>query len=137
MLNILKKDIKIENIKKLEFRVAESRSYNGNIEYKLKCTDKCTVYIKPYNVSEDDAQEVELTKEQVKEIEDLLNKYHVGRWDGFNGHNRNVLDGRSFSLSITLKSGENISAHGYMKYPRNYNAVVNGLDEIIGSLYVE
>ena len=137
MLDIFKKDIKIENIKKLEFDVTNNMSMYGHTTYKLECNDKCIASIKPNGISEDETQEVELTKEQVKEIEDLLNEYHVGKWNGFDKVDKNVLDGRSFSLYITLEDNTYISAHGYMKYPKNYKEVSYGLNKIIGSLYKE
>lgn len=137
MFDIFKKDIKIENIKKLDFHITQNMSIYGDIDYNLKCDDKCVVKIKPCDTAEEKAQEVELSQEQVKEIEDLLNMYHVGKWDGFNKADKNILDGRSFSISISLQDGTLISAHGYMKYPKNYKEVSSGLERLIGSLYVE
>ena len=137
MLDIFKKDIKIENIKKLDFQITQNMSMYGTTNYLLKCEDKCIVTIKPCDIPDEKAQEVELSQEQVKAIEDLLNKYHVGKWDGFNKVDKRILDGRSFSISISLENGETISAHGYMKYPKNYQEVRDGLQDIIGSLYIE
>ena len=43
--------------------------------------------------------------------------------NGFNKSDRYVLDGNSFSLSISMNNDEYVSASGYMKWPKNYKEV--------------
>ena len=77
----------------------------------------------------------EITKKEVKKIENILKKYEVYKWDGFNKSDQNVLDGNSFDISIILKNKETIRAYGYMKYPNNYREVKNELDNIFMEIY--
>ncbi|MBP5242600.1 MAG: hypothetical protein J6Z36_02795, partial [Clostridia bacterium] len=39
----------------------------------------------------------------------VLNKYNVYSWDGFDKTNKNVLDGNSFSFSVNMNNGDDIS----------------------------
>jgi hypothetical protein len=53
------------------------------------------------------------------DIQEIIQKYHVKKWDGFNKSNDDILDGHSFSLLVGYYDYE-IKAYGYMKYPKNY-----------------
>ena len=66
----------------------------------------------------------------LERIEKVLKDNHVEKWNGFNKNDKNVLDGDSFSMSITTREGEEIDAHGYMKWPTNYGEVKTELDKI-------
>jgi hypothetical protein len=57
-----------------------------------------------------------------------LNEHEVARWNGFDKNNRNVLDGNSFTLSVTMENGKDIHAHGYMKWPKGYQETKAALD---------
>ena len=130
-----KKKKVISTIKKMEYSYTSGMTVDGYSRYSIECGDKCIATIKPVNVSQDDAKKVKLTDEVVKELENLLKKYKVDKWDGFNKHDPNVLDGRSFNLYIEMKDGQNISASGYMKWPDNFGEVAKELDNIFERLY--
>ena len=86
-------------------------------------------------MTKEDKQEVELDKKTMNKIIDILNKYDVVNWDGFNETDNNVLDGNSFHMNLTIQDNKNISASGYMMYPDNYKYVKKELDEILGGFY--
>ena len=127
----------ISNIESLRLTYSEGYAMNAYITYELDCKDDNKARIKLYGVPEEDAVEVTVSDETVKEIEDILNKYNVGSWDGFKKSDRNVLDGDSFSFKLVFDNGKDIYATGYMKYPKNYNEVEYELDNIFKNLVVE
>ena len=105
------------------------------VRYELECKDKCLVTIKPNNLPEEEVFQTEVNNDVKHKIEKMLKKYHVEKWNNFNKHDPNVLDGNSFSIDISMKNGETISASGYMKWPENYGKVSNELDEIFMQFY--
>lgn len=90
--------------------------------------------IKNNGESSDNAKKVEISKDKVKKLEDILNKYKVGNWNGFRGNNKDVLDGSSFNLYIKLEDNTTIDASGYMKWPKNYREVREELDSFFKGL---
>ena len=91
--------------------------------------------IKPNNVPEEETKEFELNENQILEVINILNKYDVFNWDGFHKNNKNVLDGDSFNLNLYTKNKDNISASGYMMWPKNYLNVKNELDNYFMNIY--
>ena len=125
----------ITNIKIFTFSYSVNMSINGNVRYEIECRDKCIALIKPYEVSEEDKQEVELNKDQLQELENILNKYEVYKWNGFKKYDKNVLDGNSFHLYIRMEDDQTVDADGYMKWPSNYSEVRGELDNFFNKLY--
>ena len=74
-----------------------------------------------------------LLNDVVNDIEDILNKYKVGKWNNFKKSDKRVLDGNSFDLCIKANN-VHIDASGYMKWPKNYNKVKNSLNSKFKSL---
>ena len=135
LLKTKRKSIEIENIKYLHFGYSTGNMINANVSYDLSYKDgKYIARIKPNGKSEEEIKEKQITKKEVKKIEEIIKKYEVYKWDGFNKSDPYVLDGNSFNLSITLKEGSIISASGYMKYPKNYSEVKNELDDIFENI---
>ena len=134
---LLSKEKKIENIKHLRFTYTTGYHMNASVSYEIDLIDnKYILKVKPTDIPEEETKEFTLSKEDIKEIENKLNEYHVSRWNNFHKNNKYVLDGDSFSMSI--KSDDNdISASGYMEWPRNYREVRSYLDNKLGSLYKE
>lgn len=136
LLKIKRKPVEIENIKYLHFGYSTGTMINAYVSYDLSYKDgKYIVKIKPNGKSEEEVKEIEITKKEVKKIEEIVEKYEVYKWDGFNKSDPNVLDGNSFNMSITLKEGKIISASGYMKYPNNYREVKDELDDLFMKMY--
>jgi len=130
-----KKIVTISNIKSFHFSYSTGNMINASVSYDLKCdNDIFIATIKPDGVAIEDAIKIEVTNEQMKKLEDILKKYHVEKWNGFDKVDKNVLDGNSFSLSIRMKDNSYISAYGYMKWPKNYSEVSNELGEFFAKL---
>jgi len=64
-----------------------------------------------------------------------LNDNKVVKWNNFRESDKYVLDGDSFSFSLTTEEGINISASGYMRWPDNYGNVKSTLVEIFDAYY--
>lgn len=125
---------KIENIKYFYFGYSNGYEANSNVSYSINCKDKCIATIKPNEVSEKDATIVELNRKKLKELEEILNKWEINKWDNFHKSDSNVLDGDGFSLSIRMEDKTSISASGYMMWPKNYSKVAGELDSFFEKL---
>ncbi len=121
---------KIESISSLSFYYTNGYAINSDIRYEIDCKDKCIAIVKPYGKSDDEKIEVEINKETLNEIIDVLNKYDVIKWNGFSKSDHDVLDGDSFSMHFTYNDGKRVSASGYMMWPENYREVQKELDSI-------
>ena len=111
------------NIVYFNYSYSQGYSANAYVRYELECNGKCILKYKPLYVSEDEYKKIEVSSEVVNKLESILNKYSVSKWDGFNGNNKNVLDGDSFHFNVKMKDGSSVSASGYMKWPKNYSEV--------------
>ena len=119
------------------FRFSYSRGYaiNSNIIYEINEKDgKYIASIKPYGISNEDKKEIEVNEDILNQISEILNKYDVSLWDGFNESDRDVLDGDDFSFNLKTDNNK-ISASGYMSWPTNYREVRDEIDTIFNNLY--
>ena len=124
----------IENTKSFNMFYTKGYAINSDIRYEYELIDnEYHVYVKPYGISEEDKIEVVVSNDFIKSIEEVLNKYEVYKWDGFNKSDNNVLDGDSFHIGVSM-DGMNISASGYMMYPEHYREVREELDNIFNEL---
>ena len=129
---------KIDGLKKIRFSYSNGYMMDSNINYELENDEYVTkVVIKPFGVSESDKVSFYVDKSVSDKVVEVLNKYNVSKWDGFDGNDELVLDGDSFSMYITLTDGKSISANGYMEWPENYGKVKGELDDIFMELYNE
>lgn len=131
--NIIKKNYKIENIN--YFYLIYTRGYASNCNVLYRIDNDLVATIKLYGKSEEVT--INVDKSVLKEIEDVLVKYDVQKWNGFRKYNKLVSDGDSFDLSIEMKNGKKIEADGYASWPKNYSKVINELDEIFLRIYSE
>jgi hypothetical protein len=126
---------KITGIKSFELSVNENNMIHGYVHYVLRKTDDGYIAnIKPVNIDPDECHDFPVEESKVEELIGILNTYEVSKWDGFDKVDKRILDGRSFTLSVWINDEDNISAHGYMKYPNNYKEVRKALDEFFGGL---
>ena len=133
---IFRKKVEIKNIKYMHFSYSVGYAMYSNVNYDLEYKNsKYIAKIKPDGIADDDAKEVEVDEKTVGKIEEILKKYNVNSWNGFNKSDKYVLDGDSFSFSLSLKDETYISASGYMKWPKNYREVRSELDDIFMNLY--
>lgn len=65
--------------------------------------------------------EKEIDKSYLEELAKIINDNEIYKWNGFDKSDKNILDGSSFTLEVNYSNGKTLKAHGYMKYPKNYN----------------
>lgn len=77
------------------------------------------------------------TPEAMAKVRDVIFRYDVRSWDGFDKVDRFALDGEDFNLYITFADGTRISAKGSNRFPENYRDVFGELEAILedGSSY--
>ncbi len=132
------KSVKISDITSIRFFYTTGTAIYDNVSYSLELKDGVyTATIKPQDIADEDALKIEVDEAVMVEIKELLKTNKVGKWNGFQKSNHNVLDGNSFSLSIYMKNSDSINAGGYMKWPNNYREVRDGLDSIFMKIYNE
>ena len=132
----LKNKNKISDIKSLHFGYTTGTMINSSVSYDLNYKDnKYIAIIKPNNISEEEAITTEISSKDIEKIIEILKKYNVQKWNGFNKHDPDVLDGNSFSISIYFKNNDSIIASGYMMYPNNYREVKEEFDDIFLKYY--
>lgn len=128
------KEVITSPITYMRFSYTTGYMVNSYVWYEVNVSDgEYVAKIKPNMKSEEEVYEVELSKEEVSSIEDMLKEFDVYKWDGFNESDQDVLDGNSFSCSIKYSDGKSISASGYMRYPKNYRDVRDFLDNLFMS----
>ena len=128
ILYIKKDERQISTINYFRFSYTKGMMANSGNIYEIECKTKCKSKIKLDGYSYDSVKEIEIDKKYVEELEQLLKKYKVGKWNGFEKYNKNIMDGSSFNLFIEMKNGDKIEAKGYMKWPDNFNKVKSELD---------
>lgn len=133
-----KKIKSIKNIKNFSFSYSNGYAMYAYTNYELKYKNNTyTVSIKPNGISDDEKYDVNIDSSFAKKVEDVLNKYNVVRWNGFNKSDQNVLDGDSFSMNIKYNDNDHVSANGYMMWPENYTNVKSELDNLFMEIYKE
>ena len=129
-------DIDITKIKSFYMTYTNGYAMNSYTRYKLKIEDdKYIAEIKPYGIPEEELLEIEVDKSIMDKIVEVLKKYEVRKWNGFDKTDKDVLDGDSFSLSVGLEDNKSISASGYMMWPNNYRNVENEISTIFMEIY--
>lgn len=102
-----------------------------------KSGGKEKISVKYAGASPDEVTEVETDGTVMNRLGEVINKYEIQSWDGFNESNRHVLDGGSFSL--TVKSGEDtlISAYGANSYPKDYYDASKEIENIFREVLIQ
>ena len=127
-----------KDLKSFRFSYSTGNMMNASVSYELRFSDGVyTAIVKPDGVSEEEASVYTVDDHFVRELEAFLQENHVERWNNFHKTNKHVLDGDGFSLSYWTKDGRDVSASGYMKWPKNYSAVKSGIESIFGALSEE
>ena len=127
----------IKNITYFRFNYTNGYFANADIEYEIKCEDTCTYLFKDIGIDYDDAITKEISVDSVKELESILNKNKVIRWNNFSAYDKDVLDGDSFTMNINYDNNARFVASGYMKYPTDYDIVKKELDSFFNRLNKE
>ena len=131
-------DEEIGDIKYFSMFYTKGYMMNADIRYNIEYDEEKKEYfvsIKPHGVSEEDSVKIVEPKELREKIKNILMKYDVGKWNGFNKSNHGVLDGDSFSLYVRFSNEKTIDASGYMSWPENYRNVRDEMDELFMNIY--
>lgn len=124
----------ITEIKHFSFDYSQGYAINSYTRYKLDCDTICIVDIKPYGISEEENTVVEVDDTFVNNLIEIINKYKVIKWNGFNRVAKDVLDGDSFSFNLHAQDDISITASGYMMWPDNYREVCDEIDNLFNNL---
>jgi hypothetical protein len=135
VLKNVKRNKKIENITYLRLSYTGGYAMYAYTIYTIELIDgKYVVTVKPYGEPDENIRTTELSKEKIKELEKTLTNLKVAGWNGFNESDKYVLDGDSFSFSLKYGDNEEVSAHGYMRWPENYSNVKSYIIELINTI---
>jgi len=61
------------------------------------------------------------------ELTEILNSHNLAAWNGYFKYDSGIIDGHGFIIELTTDSGQEFYAHGYEKYPRNYEEVSSAI----------
>lgn len=85
---------------------------------------------------EEDAQTAIMTESDVAALHEIINRFDLWKWHGFNKSASGVLDGAGFTLTILFADGTVIEAHGNNAFPQNYNKALSEI-KILFSQYIK
>ncbi len=63
-------------------------------------------------------------------LQQIMDDCRMESWDGFRGHNPNVLDGEDFSLRMTFADGTSVFATGSNQFPEGYAEACSRIDKL-------
>lgn len=129
-----KEKVDVNSFKSLEYSYHNGEHRYGSEYYKVMCEKECFLEVKPYGLADDIIMKSKINNDQVNALYNILKKYHVEKWNGFNKENNHILDGSSFRFDLVTKDNKKISASGYMKYPKNYEKVIKELGTIFDQI---
>jgi hypothetical protein len=132
-----KEKVEIKDLKTLHYSYSNGYGMYAYAYYDIKCDSKCTITIKPSGFPDESEKTYDMDDNSINSNINILNKYEVSTWDGFDKSDKNVLDGNSFSFSLKTKDGYSVDAKGYMMWPDNYRNVRDELEDIFISFINE
>ena len=126
----------IKDIARFDFGYSVGYAMNNLCSYKIDLVDdKYIASYKKNEIPEEDRLSKEISKEKVAELENKLKELNVDKWNGFDGNDKNVLDGNDFHLYITNGDNKRFSARGYEEWPDNYGTVKGMIEEFFLDLF--
>ena len=135
MFNRRGKNVFVSDLKSFSFSYSTGTMIYARVRYEISLkNNKYSVTIYQNGVSDDEIKEFTVSEDFISKLEEILNKYEVSKWDGFDKSNKYVLDGNSFSLNVYFMDDKNVNASGYEEWPSNYNNVRSELDNLFSSL---
>ncbi len=121
------KDKKITEISYFEYHF--NPGWGKSKTYIINCSNKNTC-IANIKVDYEEHNDITVNEKDMTRFINMLNKYHVGSWDGFDKRKEGWYDLNRFSLNISIQSNEKIKAKGYGYFPRNYEKLSQDLDSL-------
>lgn len=118
----------------VHFKYDYGSYFMGYFEYDIsKSNEKTTLTAHGYN-GVDLNINTEINSSALNDILEIVKEQNIVSWNNFSKSDDNILDGYSFSLYIEFKNGETINAHGYEKYPKNYDIAHKALSNYLEKL---
>ena len=111
-------------------------SYNGSIggdSYSYSVAEKDGKHYLEYeSMLYDDygTLTMELEEAFLDQLTALYKEHRLAEWDGYNKYATHVMDGDGFSLNISFRDGESMSAHGSNCYPDRYGEFCQQMEEL-------
>ena len=132
------KNMEIKELESFAFSYTTGNAMDASVSYELRLDDGVyTAVIKDDGVPLEEADIIETDQAFADRLAAFLHENKVERWNGFKKVNWRVLDGKSFSLALSTKDGKSLSAHGYMRWPKQYKEVKAGIENLFNTLREE
>ena len=127
--------VEIKDISRFEFWYETGNAMNASVRYTVENDgESITATVKPDMEPDESSVTYNVSSEFLGELEAILVRFGVGKWNGFSGNSKGVLDGKSFHLYLTNGKGEMLEARGYAKFPSHYREVRDELDALFSAL---
>ena len=120
---------KITEIKRLYFRYRVGNYSNGTEDFSIEKTDD-GYFLRSHRDGSEITHDAAVDGEFAGRIEALLREYNAGSWNGYDGNDMRVLDGRDFELTVSFADGSELRARGYAAFPKNFREVREGLEKL-------
>ena len=98
--------------------------------YNIKLEDEKYIFEYDDNYDEKKTVSKEIDEKYIRKLEKIIDNNNVKSWDGFNESENGMTDGFGFTLKVEYESGEKIEAHGYAKFPDNFNKVTSKWEKL-------
>ena len=111
-------DISYNDTRQFQFKVA---SMGGEYNYEIVKVDddNYTVTMKTMGPPGYKEETKNIDRNKIKELEDILKKYEISKWNGFDRDIKDLMDGLGFRLYYKCGDKE-ITARGYGVFPDGY-----------------
>lgn len=87
-------------------------------------------------VREEDAQTALMMESDVTALHEIINRFDLWKWHGFNKSAPGVLDGNGFSLTILFEDGTAIEARGNNAFPKKHKEALSEIKNLF-SKYIK
>ena len=111
-------------------------SMNSGCDYNVKEVDgKLIASVRMPNLFATTSKEFNIEDEVFNKITSIIDKYDGDKWDGFNKHATDVMDGTSYSFSYCDGKDRKIHATGYMCSPDGFGSAMREIFDVIDEIY--
>ncbi len=131
------KRVSMSSVVSFEFGASGGSYMNSGVTFTAKKQEdgSVSVRVRLDGVPDEEADEFLTDTSFLQELDRMIEKYNVKKWNGFTRSNRMVMDGHGFRLSIKMDNGERLYATGYMAWPENYDEFSSEVGSLFMSLY--
>ena len=127
--------LKIHDIRSFSFIYTDSKAVPVERCFKLAIKEnKYTASLTDASSAEGDLLSVDVDKDFVKRLEEMLNRNKVFTWDRYEKTSNAGADTYKFSIEVYDENGSSVSARGNGKAPRHFTAVKNDLEVLFAEI---